>query len=122
MCFSLQFFFSMFISFSSSSATASPSIPCHLCFHIRWFTSGIKHCVYFTIFTPLAVHIWKHLYLIGEKKFRPNIDINIYHSNSNTTKFKQSSSSVLFVVEMRRLVKFYSKKFKYLRFSLICEG
>jgi hypothetical protein len=53
MCFSLQFFFSMFISFSSSSATASPSIPCHLCFHIRWFTSGIKHCVYFTIFTPL---------------------------------------------------------------------
>jgi hypothetical protein len=77
-------------------------------------------CVYFH--TSIDVHIWKHLYLIGEKKFRPNIDINIYHSNSNTTKFKQSSSSVLFVVEMRRLVKFYSKKFKYLRFSLICEG
>jgi hypothetical protein len=27
--------------------------------------------VYFTIFTPLAVHIWKHLYLTGEKKLGP---------------------------------------------------
>jgi hypothetical protein len=46
------------------------------------------------IFTPLAMHILKLLYLISEKKLDLNMDISIYHSNGNTTRFKQSKCLV----------------------------